>query len=304
MKTKSAQQQYMERINAVVDYINRQVIRDWSKQDETFDAALNIRQIIEKSDKVVSLSHRYFQQFFMRTAGESVGAYINRLRMERAAFLLLNTDKSVTDVACTVGYTSENSFFKSFKKHFEMKPKEYRERQPLLTPPFPVQDVAAPEESLITLPSKHLIYTSHTGDYSQCNSISFDKDNWDFLYEYAEERRLLPSEPEYYGICYDDSTIRRPHRCRFYSCMTVAVPAKRDGVVGAMEMAGGRYAVYKQVGSYDRLEAFYTAIFRSFPYELRDDFILERYLNSPQDVAEEALETDVMIPIVSNRKVK
>jgi AraC family transcriptional regulator len=153
------------------------------------------------------------------------------------------------------------------------------------------------EPSVIVLPQRHLIYLSHTGDYSQCSSIAFDQENWDFLYAYANERGLLPFEPEYFGICYDDSSIRRPERCRFYACQTVSTPIKPDGKIGAMTIERGKYALYTHTGSYEQLDAFYNAIFRNFPYELRDDFILERYLNSPQDSPQDALQTEVLIPV-------
>jgi DNA gyrase inhibitor GyrI len=79
--------------------------------------------------------------------------------------------------------------------------------------------------------------------------------------------------------------------------MTVTEPTRPNGIVGTMTIKSGKYIVYKHVGSYTQLDTFYKSIFHTFRLKLRDEFILERYLNSPQDVSEEALETEVMIPI-------
>jgi AraC family transcriptional regulator len=283
----------MERINKIIDYINRQIVKDWSG-DSGFDQALLIQTIASEA----CLSHRQLQQCFMRATGEPIGSYINRLRMERAVFWLLSTDKPVNDIAYIVGYTSENALFKQFKKQFGCTPKKYRDNPGALFSHATDPEMDIQEDPTVKfLDPKHFIYLSHTGDYSQCNSIAFDQENWDFLYEYAEKRRLLPPEPEYYGICFDDSSVRRPERCRFYACLTVSEPAKPDGKIGAMDIKTGKYAIYTHTGSYDKLDAFYNAIFRNFPYELRDDFILERYLNSPQEAAEEALITEVLVPV-------
>jgi AraC family transcriptional regulator len=295
----------MKRINEIMDYINRQIVKDWSEENG-FAQALSIRTIVKESqeERKNKLKTRQFQQCFMRAVGDPVGAYVNRLRLERAAFLLRNTDKPVVDIAYIVGYTSENALFKQFKKQFDCTPKQYRDAPTALSP-YPAAEPEMeiePDPVVIILPQKHLIYLSHTGDYSLCSSIAFDQENWDYLYEYAGERRLLPPEPEYYGICFDDSTIRRPERCRFYACQTVSTPTKPDGKVGTMTIERGKYAVYTHVGSYDKLDAFYNAIFHTSPYELRDDFILERYLNSPQDTPPDALQTEVLIPIKGEKR--
>jgi DNA gyrase inhibitor GyrI len=55
--------------------------------------------------------------------------------------------------------------------------------------------------------------------------------------------------------------------------------------------------VYTHRGAYELLDKFYEAVFRQLPCRLGDGYILEKYLNSPADVAEEELITEVWIPI-------
>jgi transcriptional regulator GlxA family with amidase domain len=50
----------------------------------------------------------------------------HRARMDRAAWLLRTTDYSISKICEEVGYISENSFFKAFKKLYSTTPAKYR----------------------------------------------------------------------------------------------------------------------------------------------------------------------------------
>jgi AraC family transcriptional regulator len=294
-------EQNAERLHSVIAYINEQIVRDWAGNAKGFAEATGIERILQQSDRVFLSSKRHFQQLFFRMTGECIGTYINNLRLERAAHLLQNTNLPVLYIANSVGYASENALFKPFKRRFNTTPLRFKNHHKtnLPTGTTPVREDDAPEGAFCLLPPQHFIYRTYIGDYSNYNSIAFDEEAWDSLYEYAAGKHLLPSKPDYYGICMDDSNIRRPERCCFYACMTVNRPLKRaDGILRPLEIKGGKYSIYKHTGSYNGLNAFYQAIFRHFKYKLRDDFILERYLNGPQEVGEEALETEILIPVI------
>jgi DNA gyrase inhibitor GyrI len=64
-----------------------------------------------------------------------------------------------------------------------------------------------------------------------------------------------------------------------------------------MYLPEGQYLVYTHRGAYELLDKFYEAVFRQLPCRLGDGYILEKYLNSPADVAEEELITEVWVPI-------
>jgi len=72
------------------------------------------------------VNHSYLQTVFSRSEKCGVMAYVNRLRMEHAAFLLLNSNMKVTDIAFQVGYSSRQHFGYTFEKYFHMRPREYR----------------------------------------------------------------------------------------------------------------------------------------------------------------------------------
>lgn len=72
------------------------------------------------------LSECYFCRFFKNATGYSVVDYVNRLRIERASVLLLNTCASITEIVVNVGFNDINFFSRMFKKYIGKSPSEYR----------------------------------------------------------------------------------------------------------------------------------------------------------------------------------
>ncbi len=60
--------------------------------------------------------------------GQSVNEFIRTIRLKKAALLLLNSNKQVTDIAFTVGFTNAAYFTKCFHDQFGVSPKKYAER--------------------------------------------------------------------------------------------------------------------------------------------------------------------------------
>lgn len=54
--------------------------------------------------------------------------YINRVRLNKAKALLLNTDSSVSEISEMVGFQSLHYFSRYFKNHEDLSPVEYRQR--------------------------------------------------------------------------------------------------------------------------------------------------------------------------------
>lgn len=85
------------------------------------------------------LSRAHFSRMFTRTFGESPRAYLQTRRLERAAALLRNTDRSVADICVMVGLHSVGSFTTSFARAYGKPPAAYRAGLPpaLLRAPVP-----------------------------------------------------------------------------------------------------------------------------------------------------------------------
>lgn len=76
------------------------------------------------------LSKAHFSREFRRTFGESPHGYLLTRRLERAAALLRNTDRSVADICLSVGLQSIGSFTTSFTRAYGASPTAYRAAHP------------------------------------------------------------------------------------------------------------------------------------------------------------------------------
>jgi AraC-like DNA-binding protein len=75
-------------------------------------------------------SRAHFSREFRRAFGESPHEYLLTRRLERAAGLLRNTDRPVTEICFAVGLRSLGSFTTSFSRVFGMSPMAYRAVHP------------------------------------------------------------------------------------------------------------------------------------------------------------------------------
>ena len=72
------------------------------------------------------LSPAHFSREFRRAFGEAPHQYLLTRRLERAAALLRNTDRTVADICLMVGLRSVGSFTTSFSRTFGSSPTAYR----------------------------------------------------------------------------------------------------------------------------------------------------------------------------------
>ena len=84
--------------------------------------------------RAAHLSEAHFSREFRRAFGETPHQYLLTRRLERAAALLRNTDRTVADICLAVGLRSVGSFTTSFGRSFGLSPTAYRAaHQPAIT---------------------------------------------------------------------------------------------------------------------------------------------------------------------------
>lgn len=74
-----------------------------------------------------NLSEKALQLAVRDATGMSFAEYLETRRLEMACRLLLQTELSVAEVAEQSGFALYNTFYKSFKRHFDCSPNEYRQ---------------------------------------------------------------------------------------------------------------------------------------------------------------------------------
>jgi AraC-like DNA-binding protein len=74
------------------------------------------------------LSRYHFDRVIASVAGEPPAAFRRRILLERAAYRLVTTDRSVLDVAVEAGYGSHEAFTRAFSRVYGMRPTDWRRR--------------------------------------------------------------------------------------------------------------------------------------------------------------------------------
>lgn len=89
------------------------------------------------------MSRSSFVRRFREACGLAPMRYLTLWRMQRARFLLANSERSAGEVSAEVGYESESAFHRAFKQCFGTPPASYRRRARLERAGPPEQRVGA-----------------------------------------------------------------------------------------------------------------------------------------------------------------
>ncbi len=81
---------------------------------------------VETMAETVGISVPYLHQLFIKHKGVPPYQYILDLKMKKAKLLLASTGELVKTIGFSCGFSSPESFSRSFKKHIGMTPGEYR----------------------------------------------------------------------------------------------------------------------------------------------------------------------------------
>ncbi|MER6184914.1 helix-turn-helix transcriptional regulator [Streptomyces sp. NPDC001652] len=81
---------------------------------------------VESLARTVTMSRPAFARQFKEVVGHTPLAYLARVRIDRAARLLCDTDHPVGDIAQAVGYRSEFAFSRAFSREQGIAPGRYR----------------------------------------------------------------------------------------------------------------------------------------------------------------------------------
>ena len=107
-----------------VEDLNRRLLRARDAMDRAYAEPLDVRGVAA----VAHVSEAHFIRSFRATFGETPHRYLQRRRVERAMFLLRETERSVTDICLDVGFTSLGTFSRTFREIVGQSPVDYRSR--------------------------------------------------------------------------------------------------------------------------------------------------------------------------------
>ena len=109
-------------MSRAVEENNRRRLRARDAMDRTYAQPLDVPSLA----RIAHVSEAHFIRTFRATFGETPHRYLQRRRVERAMFLLRETDRSVTDICLDVGFNSLGTFSRTFRDITGETPTYYR----------------------------------------------------------------------------------------------------------------------------------------------------------------------------------
>ena len=295
---KSTIRLYKERIGKVLVFIQQHL-------DEEIP--------LEQFAKVAHFSPYHFHRIFTGMVGESLKQHIRRLRLERAAMRLRQSNRSVLEIALEAGFETHEAFTRAFGVMCGCSPSAFRSDNRLLpqrdTFAVHYKDGGALEDielktgdqimdvEIKCLEPMRVAFVRHVGPYNEAGEA------WEKLCTKLGAAGLLGGGTQFIGVCYDDPEVTAPEEIRYDACVTVDEDFEAAGDIGVQTLTGGEYAVTTHIGPYEKLGKSYAKLFGQWlpqsGRELRSEPCLEFYLNDPESTDPEELLTDIRVPLES-----
>ncbi len=274
--------------------------------DETVDA----RELADR----VSMSRFHFHRVFQALTGETVGEMLRRLRLERAAHLLISTRAPITQIALDAGYATHEAFIRAIRAAFACTPSGLRRHvQYRVALPSPngvhwgsegVVRFMKPEGAtrmtteLRSVPPMRAACLAHRGPYFMIGQTFGKLGAW-MACTGTEAGQGI-------ALYYDDPETTPPGELRSDAGMLVSDTFTSDDPdITIVDIPGGLTAVYTHVGPYSGLQAAWNDLFSNWlpasGYTLISEPGYELYINSMGNTPETELVTEIHLPV---RKVE
>jgi len=176
---------------------------------------------LNKLASIASVSKFHFHRLIKAYLGESLGSYINRIKVETGAKLLKYSDTSISEIAYKIGYDTPTSFNKSFKKKFGVTPTQFR-KKPITIFEKTSKGITSKNNFDLIIETKViqsiLILSNQSKGLIDINNKT---KIWEELMTFAFKQQLLKPNTNLYGITWDDPTITAEQHIRYDACISI-----------------------------------------------------------------------------------
>lgn len=304
--------EYARRLNAALDFIDRHIGEEIS---------------LTKLASVACFSPFHFHRIFSAFVGEPPAEYVRRLRLEKAAGLLVNDlAATVTEIALACGFSTSALFCRLFKSRFGMSPTAWRDggyekrknrqtdrkigKDRLLRLVYQGPEGTdsrarrkkmkkAPAIRIEDVPPLRVAYVKHMKGYEDSAGIG---DAFETLFCWAGPRGVMSPDVRVLGMSLDNPDITPEDKCRYYACVTVDERAQPDGEVGIMTIRPGKYAVGRFAGGDDVFKKAYACMYGEWlpksGWQPEDAPAFESYVGEPEGTPEKRrFVFDLYVPV-------
>lgn len=271
--------------------------------NQHFKEDINIQRI----EEICHYSYRNINRIFQAIHGETIGKYIKRIRLEKAAEYLKYSAHKIADIAFEIGFEDIASFSKAFKNRYNATPSAFRKRCKTLE--------ALTRETLLTeqakreklsfeieyLPDFEILYLEHKGAYDNLHELDH---LWNQFFTYLKEKNLYSEQSIFLGECLDDDEISEDIHCRYNLALILERPLtfSPDGFFQTKLHQRQKYAKFIHQGPYETCTETYQKIYAFWIFDLdltlKDAPTLEFYLNDAATTPPSELLTEIYIPVL------
>lgn len=235
-----------------------------------------------------SLSPFHFHRVWRAMTGETVHRTVERLRIAVAQERLADGGRTVTDVAMEGGFGTPQSFARSFRRATGLSPTQFLSggAGQALGPTEAAMRVEMRDGAML------VALRQEGGAYRELNALYWR------LWTWAEAEGRLDGLQGLYGVPLDDPVSVPEDRLRYDACLALAEAGEPPAPFRPVSLPPGDYAVLRHVGGYDGLEAAnqrLVAQLLASGREPGDRPLFHHFLDDPEEVAEAALRTDILI---------
>jgi AraC family transcriptional regulator len=269
------------------------------KKERFVPLLIEVEQELHQDIDLKSLATRlgvssfHFHRTFLGSIGETPKKHVERLRLERASYLLAVTDEPIIDIALAVGFKNPETLSRNFKKFLGFTPRGYRRMAKAAqaervahTDFHSSSDYRLSRARFEKLPPTNLLAVRRMGEYGTFhNGFGDSRNPWSDVLDWAVARGISTG-PLRLGIYYDDPTLTPKPLQRADFCIAIDRPIEGADTVRCIRFAGGLYGVVEYVG---RIEHLLNA-FRGLADEIRRSGVYSFAEGPPMD---SLLETNV-----------
>jgi len=309
--------EYLFRIYNVQDYIENNITSKFT---------------LEELASVANFSKFHFHRIFVAIIGETLSSYILRIRLEKAATLLIHCPNTpLTEIWLDCGFSSSSAFARAFKEKFGISASSWRKEKlkefsnigqthsnlsevsAKLSEYFgdvhltkngvaKMKEIINPKKVEVKPIDEFTVaYIRYIGPYKG-NSDLFEN-LFTRLFNWAMPKNLCQfPQTKVLSIYHDNPDITDDDKLRTSVCISVPDDTEVGGEIGKMKVAGTKYAIasFELSGAPDYEKAWNYIFSEWLPtsgYQPDNNPCFELYLNNPEEHPEKKHIVDIYVPV-------
>jgi AraC family transcriptional regulator len=239
-------EEYIKRINSILTYIDTNLSADLS---------------LETIAKIGFYSPFHLHRLFKSITNETLNSYVTRKRIEKAASILMHKKEvSISELVLQLGFSSNSSFTRAFKKYYQQSPSDFRKSHRNSFSKKGQMNSKKGKENKVG--EEYICTQDNFKQWIQMNATIEIKElpamNWAFitqigpngldaaygrLFQWAIPKGLVDENLKMGRIFHDSFKITEPDKVRMSACLLLQKNVAVSGEIGLTTTPKGKHIV-------------------------------------------------------------